>query len=167
MERRRAPARLARFAVIGAGATAIDLGTFLGLTQSPRAPLWLADLIALFLAATASYVINRRVTFAGDWHMRWVYEPAAFVAMALAAGAVDLLAVVVLARVIGAEVIAALAGVKVVGMAAGAVIRSGGYRHRLLRTVREQQAPVGGRPPPPGQLRLSVVVPTYREEARI
>ena len=165
-----APARLARwarFAAVGAGATAIDIGAFLALTRSPRAPLWLADVIALFLAATASYVLNRRITFAGDWHMRWVYEPAAFVAMALAAGAVDLVAVVVLAGVVVGGGVGALAGVKAAGMAAGALVRSTGYRRRLLRTVREHQMPIAGRPPPPGQVRFSVVVPTYHEAARI
>jgi len=122
---------------------------------------------ALFLAATASYVLNRRITFAGDWHMRWVYEPAAFVAMALAAGAVDLVAVVVLAGVVVGGGVGALAGVKAAGMAAGALVRSTGYRRRLLRTVREHQMPIAGRPPPPGEVRFSVVVPTYHEAARI
>jgi glycosyltransferase involved in cell wall biosynthesis/putative flippase GtrA len=167
MRSRWAPARLARFAVVGAGATAIDLGTFLALTQSPRAPLWVADLIALVLAASASYVLNRRITFAGDWHMRWVYEPAAFVAMALAAGAVDLGAVVVLAGVVGGGSTGALAGIKALGMAAAAVLRSTVYRRRLLRTVREHQMPIAGRRPPPGEFRFTVVVPTFRERERI
>ena len=160
-------ARWARFAVVGAGATAIDMGAFLALTRSPRAPLWLADVIALFLAAAASYIVNRRVTFAGDWHMRWVYEPAAFVAMALAAGAVDLAVVLVLAGLVGGGGVATLTWVKAAGMAGGALVRSTGYRRRLLRTVREHQMPSAGRPPPPGQLRFSVVVPTYHEAARI
>jgi putative flippase GtrA len=148
-----------RFALVGLLATAIDLGLVVLLTEAD-VDRWLADLIALGVAAPASYVLHRRVTLRGDRLDRWIRQPPVFATVAVLAGLVDLL---VFTLVTSPAVFPA----KLLAIGAAAVIRTVGHRLVLFRAVRRDQDQPSGRPPAEGDHRLSVVVPAFHEETRI
>ncbi len=152
--------RLRTFVLVGLLTTAIDIGLFLGLHRS--LPLALADLVAVTSAAAFSYLVNRFTTFRNDPSARWVRHPATFALMASAAGAVDLVVLVFLGWA-GAAHWAA----KVVAVAMAAGVRWLTYRWVLFTEVRQALSVRVEQPPAPGAVRLSVVVPAYREGRRI
>ena len=160
--------RLRRFAAVGTVVTALDLALFVTLVRGAGVPPAAADAAAVLAAAAASYVLNRAVTFGGDPHVRWVQEPGTYATLALAAGAIDV-AVVAAFDAAGAldGSIAALVAAKLLSVGVAAALRLVGYRRRLFRTIRAAQAPKAGLSPPPGDVRLSVVVPAYKEAGRI
>ena len=80
---------LRRFAAVGLLVTALDIGVLLLLARGLDLPVVLADVIALSVAATTSFVLQRLLTFADDPYARWVHLPLAFVATAVVAGLVD------------------------------------------------------------------------------
>ncbi len=152
--------RLRLFAAVGLAATIIDLGAFILLES------WLsiavADVIALGFAALVSYSLNRRLTFRGRPRARWVRHPGTFAMVAVTAGVVDLMLLVVLDRV-GASLIFA----KMFAIGAAAIVRWSSYRWVLFTEVRREMAERHERPPAPGSVRLSVVVPAFNERAQI
>jgi putative flippase GtrA len=147
--------RLRLFVLVGALATAVDVGTVLVLRS---AGLVAADLSALTLAATLAYLLNRHLTFRGERTARWVRRPSVFAATAAAAGVVDLL-VLLAATELGVLLLPA----KLVAVAAAAVLRWIAYRRILFSEVRRELGERLVRPPAPGELRLSVVVPAFNE----
>jgi len=157
--------RLRLFAVVGAIATAVDLGLFLGLlnrvTDPAPAELIAANAIALTAAAIVAYVLNRRLTFRGDPGARWVSQPGLFTLTALAAGAVDTMVVLL------TTTLAPLGVAKVAGIGFGAAVRWWVYRWILFTQVRRDLAERVPRPPPPGTYRLSLVLPAYNEGQRV
>ena len=158
---RRVRSRLGRFAVVGLAATALDVGLLLALRHAGMA-LVPADILAVGVAAAAAYLANRYVSFESDPFVRWVHQPSAFLVVAVLAGAVDV-AVLYLTHGLGAPLLVA----KLLAVAAAAVVRLVAYRWVLLRGVRRRQENRADRPPAPGELRLSVVVPAYAEAGRI
>ncbi len=148
-----------RFAIVGAVATAVDIGLAVGLVEwgLPRAP---ADVFALAAAAVISLSLHGRVTLRGDTLDRWIRQPPVFAAVALVAGTVDLAIFVSLG---GVSPLAA----KIPALVAAATLRAAAHRLVLFRAVRREQDMAVSRPPSPGRVRLSVVVPAFHEEARI
>ena len=148
-----------RFAAVGAVATALDVGLAVGLSElGVVRPL--ADTFALATAAVVSLMLHGRVTLRGDNLDRWIRQPPVFAAVAIVAGSVDLVIFVSLGS------IAPLAA-KIPALAAAATIRAAAHRLVLFRAVRREQDRPAQRPEPAGRVRLSVVVPAYREEERI
>ncbi len=152
--------RLRVFALVGLIATALDLGVFSALVDRG---LIAADIVALAIAAVASYVGNRLFTFRGSPNARWVRNPGLFGATALLAGSVDLVLVVLLVE--GGFLGPMPAKVLAIGVAA--FVRWGAYRWILFEEVRTELSARRQRPPSSGDLRLSVVVPAYNEAAAI
>lgn len=152
--------RLRRFVVVGLVATVIDIGVLWVLADAGVA-VWLADLCALAVASSASYVLHRTVTLHRSPFARWIHHPAAFGAPVVVAGAVDLLVLVSLDGPLG------LVPAKLVAVAVAASVRLIAHRSFLFRAVREEQGVPARRPPVTGEPRLSVVVPAYREADRI
>lgn len=148
--------RLRVFALVGLVATALDLGVFRALVDRG---LIAADVIAMSVAAVASYFGNRFFTFGGRPNARWVRNPGLFGATALIAGSVDLVFVVLMVE--GGFLGAFTAKVLAVGLAA--MVRWGAYRWILFEVVRTELAERRPRPPSTGDLRLSIVVPAYNE----
>jgi dolichyl-phosphate beta-glucosyltransferase len=159
--------RLRRFAAVGLVVTVLDFAVVLGLRLGPGLPVIVADVISVSLAALASYVLHRTVTFADDPQLRWVRDPATFAWITLMAGVVDVSVIRVAVAVVGSHSAADLAAAKAVALAAAGVFRFGAYRDRLFQQVREDQARRPDREPPPGEVRVSVVVPAYGEADRI
>lgn len=152
--------RLRLFAAVGLAATIIDFGT-LALLES-RLSLAIADLIALLLAAIVSYLLNRRLTFRGRPRARWVRNPGTFALVAVTAGVVDLVLLMLLDAA-GLELLVA----KVLAIGAAAIVRWSAYRWVLFTEVRREMAERHDRAPAEGTVRLSVVVPAYNEGQQI
>ena len=152
--------RLRLFALVGLVATALDVGIFLLL--EPRVAPPVADTAALTVAAIVSYGLNRRLTFRGRPRARWVRHPGTFALVAAAAASVDLFVLAVAYR-LGMGVLAA----KLVAVLSAAVVRWTAYRWVLFTEVRREMAARRPRPPAPGAVRLSVVVPAFNEGDQI
>lgn len=147
--------------------TLTDVAVLVGLRLGAELPLVVADSAAVALASAVSYVVHRTATFRSDPYRRWVRMPMAFVVVAVVAGAVD---VVVLRAVFAATGFDSLGGIvaaKAVALAAAGVVRAVGYRSVLHEVLARARTHPRGAPLAPGSLRLSVVVPAYREPDRI
>ncbi len=149
--------RLRYFFVVAAVATLIDLGIYLALSGSVR--WWAADVAALAVAALVGVSAHRKFTLRNDPNLRWIHRPAAFVSSTVAAGLVDL---TVLYFAVDRGWMAKLIAI---GTAAG--VRAVSNRWFLFSVVRSEQGAPARRLQPDGQLRLSVVMPAYREVDRI
>ncbi len=148
-----------RFALAGVGATVVDVGVAVGLVSAGLGRLP-AGAAALVIAAIVSRILHARYTLRGDQLDRWIRQPPVFATVAVIAGVVDL------AVFLGLSSLAAFPA-KCVAVAISAVIRGLSHRLVLFRVVRREQSSPMRRPVPEGEMRVSVVVPAYREEARI
>ena len=148
-----------RFALAGVGATVVDVGVAVGLVSAGLGRLP-AGAAALLIAAIVSRILHARYTLRGDQLDRWIRQPPVFATVAVIAGVVDL------AVFLGLSSLAAFPA-KCVAVAISAVIRGLSHRLVLFRVVRREQSSPMRRPVPDGEMRVSVVVPAYREEARI
>jgi putative flippase GtrA len=148
-----------RFALVGLTSTVVDYGLAVGLSEVGF-PRVVADLVALVIASVASLTLHSRVTLRGDQLDRWIRQPPVFFTVALVAGAVDMAVFVGLGSLRPAVA-------KFVALALAALIRAFAHRLVLFRAVRREQDQPAPRPDPPGSVRLSVVVPAFREASRI
>ena len=148
-----------RFALAGIGATVVDVGVAVGLVSAGLGRLP-AGGAALVIAAIVSRILHARYTLHGDQLDRWIRQPPVFATVAIIAGVVDL------AVFLGLSSLAAFPA-KCVAVAISAVIRGLSHRLVLFRVVRREQSTPMRRPVPDGEVRVSVVVPAYREETRI
>ena len=148
-----------RFALAGVGATVVDVGVAVGLVSAGLGRLP-AGAAALVIAAIVSRILHARYTLRGDQLDRWIRQAPVFATVAVIAGVVDL------AVFLGLSSFAAFPA-KCIAVAISAVIRGLSHRLVLFRVVRREQSSPMRRPVPDGEMRVSVVVPAYREEARI
>ena len=155
--------RLRRFATGTLVATAVDGALLVALVRSGRLPVAVADVVAVAGASATSYGVHRAGTFADDPHVRWVHQPGAFVAAAVASGAVDVAVLGTLDPRSGPD----LVGAKALALAAAGTVRLTAYRYVLWTRTRSALGARVPRPVPPGDLRLTVVVPAFGEEGRI
>lgn len=158
---------LGRVLLLGALSTVLDAGAFVALRQGLGWGAVPADLAALVLAAAVSYGLHRATATPDDPYARWVDRPAAFVRISAVAGAVDLTVLVGLVALFDPDGAVMDLVVKLPALVVAGVVRSAGERRLLFRMVRDTQVNRVARPEPPGDLRLSVVVPAYREAERI
>lgn len=156
-----------RFAAVGLLVTAVDVGLLLLLARVLGVPVIISDVVALLVAATISLVLHRTLAFAGDPFVRWMHLPLAFVVPALVAGVVDVAVLQILVSGSTLDDGVGLVWVKLPAVALAAVVRQSAYRALLFTGVRRDLDERVPRPPAPGDVRLSVVVPTYGEEGRI
>ena len=158
--------RLRRFGSVGLAVTLVDVGLLLALRLGTGMPVVAADAVSISVAAWASYLLNRSITFGDDPHLRWVKEPATFAWVTVTAGLVDILVLrigVAVASAFDVGRVTAVLVPKAIALAVAAGVRVTAYRRVLFLRVRTEQ---GRRPdprPPPGSVRLTVVVPAYRE----
>ncbi|MGH9288831.1 MAG: glycosyltransferase [Acidimicrobiales bacterium] len=159
--------RIRRFAVVALVPTAVDVGLLVLFRQALGWILVVADLLAIAAASILSYVLHRVVTFRSDPYVRWVEVPAAFVGVASLAALVDVMVLRALYAGTGFSSTAALIEAKVVALVVAGAVRLVGYRWVLVGELTSARRVRWERPEPPGDLRLSVVVPAYREADRI
>lgn len=150
--------RLRFFVAVALVATGIDLFTYLFL-RDIGFRWWAADITALVLAALFGISAHRKFTLRNDPNLRWIHRPVAFTSSIVIAGCVDLL---VLFTASDRGWLA-----KIVAIAAAALVRAVSNRWFLFSVVRSEQGTPAGRPVPADPLRLSVVVPAYKEAPRI
>ena len=79
------------------------------------------------------------------------------------AGLADLAVLQILVVAVGDPSLPTLFALKLVALSVAALVRVVGHRRILLRTVRADQAEPVARPPAPGDRRLTVVLPSYRQ----
>jgi putative flippase GtrA len=155
--------RLRRFATGTLVATAVDGALLVALVRGGRLPVAVADVLAVAGASATSYGVHRAGTFADDPHVRWVHQPGAFVAAAVASGAVDVAVLGTLDPRSGPD----LVGAKALALAAAGTVRLTAYRYVLWTRTRSALGVRVPRRVPPGDLRLTVVVPAFGEAGRI
>lgn len=157
--------QLRRLARVSAAATALDVGTLLAVGGRQGLDVVPADTVAVAVASASSFTLHRRVTFGDDPYVRWAHRPGVFAVTALAAGAVDVGITSLLAGTRPAT--SRLLTAKSAGLAAAATLRLVAYRAALLPDIRRSLTARASAGPPPGDVRLSVVVPAYEEVGRI
>ena len=159
--------RFRRLAIVGLVPSTIDIVLLLVLRQHFGWVLVLADLVAVGVASTVSYVVHRAVTFRSDPYVRWVQVPVAFVGVAVLAAVVDVVVLRLLYVGTGFTATSAVLEAKLVSFGAATVVRLTCYRGLLLVGMTRARSNRADRPPAPGQLRFTVVVPAYDEADRI
>jgi dolichyl-phosphate beta-glucosyltransferase len=159
--------RLRRLALVALLPTIVDVGLLVVLRQGAGWILVLADLTAIAVASVLSYVLHRLVTFRSDPFVRWVRLPAAFVAVAAVAALVDVVVLRALYAAHGFSATGPLVAAKLVALLAAATVRLVLYRAVLLSVVRRSLHERVPRPPAPGLVRATVIVPALNEAAGI
>lgn len=159
--------RLRRLALVALVPTAVDVGLFVVLRREAGWVLVVADATAIAVASALSYLLHRAVTFRSDPYVRWVRMPGAFVAVAAAAGGVDVVVLRSLYAARSTGTVAGLAVLKLIAVSVAATLRLALYRAVLLSVVRRAASERADRPPAPGQLRASVVLPAFNEASVI
>ena len=144
-------------------ATGVDVGGLLAVRAVTGWPVVVADAIALLVAAPISYLLHRRADRGADPFVRWARDPRRFGQVALVAGLADLAVLQILVVAVGDPSLPTLFALKLVALSVAALVRVVGHRRILLRTVRADQAEPVGRPPAPGDRRITVVLPSYRQ----
>lgn len=158
---------LRRFVLIGTVATGVDVGLLLALREAAGWPVPLADAVAVAAATAVSWVLHGWLTFPEDPSRRWYRSIGRYLGTAALALVVDVAVITVLAAALDPGWWGALVVVKVPALVAAFLVRVANYRRAMFEEVRDDQARPVPRPPSPGALRLTVVVPAYREEDRI
>jgi putative flippase GtrA len=159
--------RIRRFTAVALVPTLVDVGLLVLFREVFGWILVVADLAAIAVASALSYVLHRVVTFRSDPYVRWVEVPAAFVGVAALAAIVDVAVLRALFAGTGFSSTAALVEAKVVALVVAGAVRLVGYRWVLVAELTSARRVRWARPGPPGDLRLSVVVPAYGEADRI
>ncbi|MCU1457337.1 MAG: glycosyl transferase, group 2 family [Actinomycetia bacterium] len=168
---------LRRAGVIPAVITGVDVGALAALRRrsrqlgdrrsEPELPLYAADALAVASAAVVEHVLARDVADAGDPHVEHVRHPGVALGMAGAAIVADVAATTLTDAALRAVGRRNLAVAKTAGLVAGTAARFAAQRTLMGRRLRSDSTALRERRPPPGELRLSVVVPAYREQGRI
>jgi len=144
-------------------ATAVDVGGLLALRVGAGWPVVLADAVALAVAAPVSYALHRATDRGIDPFVRWVRDPRRFAGVAAVAAVADLAVLQVLVLAVDDPDGPAVLAAKVAALSVAALVRVVGHRRIFGRAVRAEQEAPGDRPPPPGDRRLSVVLPAFRQ----
>lgn len=146
--------------------TAVDIGLLVVLRQGVGLALVVADLLAIAVASVVSYSLHRVTTYRSNPFYRWVRHPGAFALIATGAALVDALVLWLTSAAADYETAGALVVAKLIALSIAVPVRAVGYRFVLSEEVAEHQR-FSTQPPSSGTLRLSVVVPAYREADRI
>lgn len=155
---------LRRFVAVGVVATVLDVGAAVVLVAVAGWHSALGDAVAILVATAVSASGHLRFTFADDPARRWFADAPRYLATAFLALAVDVGVFLALtARREGLAVLWLVAA-KLVSLTAAFSIRSVLFRRTMFSAVRADQGSPLSRPPAPGALRLSLVIPAFREE---
>lgn len=153
---------LRRAGVIPALTLALDASA-LGVLRR-RLPLPAADAVASLTGSAVEFVLAESVAAGGDPHIRHTRYPRVAGAMALAGVSADVATLVVMERITrGRHPVLA----KVTALGAAWTARFAVQRALLSHELRQRGRLAFPKPPASGEVRLSVVVPTFCEEDRI
>jgi putative flippase GtrA len=158
---------LRRFVLVGVVATTVDVGLLLLLRQRAGWPMPLADAAAVAVATIVSWLLHGWVTFPGDPRTRWYRRVGTYAVAATLALAADVAVVTVLDLALDPRRSVGVVVIKVPALLVALLVRVVNYRRVMFEAVRDDQREPLSRPPAPGDVRLTVVVPAYREGDRI
>lgn len=146
--------------------TAIDVGGLVFGRQTLGLPLVVADLGAIAVASVVSYGLHRVATYRSNPYFRWVRYPASFAVLACIAAVVDASVLRLTFTAAGYTSTTGLIAAKFVSLTVAVIVRAIGYRYVLSQSVSDAQRHVSPELMG-GDVRFSVVIPTYREPERI
>jgi len=158
---------LRRFVAVGSVATALDVVVCVALVAGADWSVIVADVVAILVATAVSAGGHFRYTFSGEPSRRWFSNIPRYVATALLALVVDVAVFTVLTRDRATWSVAWIVAAKLASLSVAFLVRSVLFRRTMFSAVRADQGTPQRRPPPPGDLRLSLVIPAYREEGTI
>lgn len=158
---------LRRFTLVGTTATLVDVVALILLFELAHWPAWLADAAAVALATAVSWCLHGLVTFPDDPTRAWFRQLGTYLRTAGLALLVDVAVVALLYQALHPGWWGALLVIKAPALFAAFLTRMLNYRLAMFETVREKQAEPTDRAIAPGSVRLSVVVPAFREADRI
>ena len=158
---------LRRFVAVGSVATVLDVVVLVVLAQIAGWPPVVADIVAVVAATAFSVVGHRLITFNNDPGRRWFSNPQRYLTTAVAALFVDVGAFVALTRAPRSIATVWLLLAKLVSLLLAFLLRSFAFRRAMFTAVRADQGAPRQRPPAPGEVRLSLVIPAYFEEEGI
>lgn len=158
---------LRRIALVGTTATVIDIALFVVLVEWAGWPVWWADAAAVAAATAVSWVLHALVTFPDDPTRRWFERLGPYLSTAALALVVDVAVVSFMDWLLNPGWWLPVLMIKLPGLAAAFAARMITYRDTMFVSVRDVQGEPARRPVAPGDRRLSVVVPAYREADRI
>ncbi|MFN8050816.1 MAG: glycosyltransferase [Acidimicrobiales bacterium] len=152
-----------RFASVGAVVTLVDIGLLLlGVWRTDWWPP-AVDAGAIVVASGLSYLLHRAITYSAEPARRWYRDLRHYVLAGFLALVVD----VAVFTVLTTDADRTVGGVfwpKILAIFTAFLVRLASYRQTMFRHVRADQGRRGQRPPAPGEVRLSLVVPAYFEE---
>lgn len=152
-----------RFAAVGAVVTLIDLGLVLAGAAWTTWSLGWIDAGAIAVATVVSYGLHRAISYAAEPARRWYRDLRHYVLSAFVALVADVAVFTILVQ--GSDhSVKSVVLPKLMGLAAGFLVRLTSYRQTMFRQVRADQERPRDRPAPPGDVRLTLVVPAYFEE---
>ena len=158
---------LRRFVLVGVVATLVDLGLLLSLRYSAGWPVPAADAVAVAAATLVSWLLQSSLTFPGDPALRWYRRVGAYVAAAAMALVADVAVLTALFLWLRPGWWGALLVIKAPAVLVAFMVRLANYRRAMFDAVRADQSAPAGRPAPDGDVRLTVVIPAFRETDRI
>jgi dolichyl-phosphate beta-glucosyltransferase len=158
---------LRRFTLVGTTVTVIDVALLVLLREVAGWPVWAADALAVLAATLLSWCLHELVTFPDDPTRRWYQRPGPYVRTASLALVVDVAVITALDALLAPGWWGPLLVIKAVSLFVAFLVRMANYRHAMFESVRGHQSEPADRPSPPGDVRLSVVVPAFREGDRI
>lgn len=157
---------LRRITLVGTTATVVDVVLLVLLAEAGWA-IWWADAVAVAVATAVSWCLHALVTFPDDPTRRWFSHLGAYLATASAALVVDVAVISLLDWWLRPGWWLGFLLIKLPALLAAFAVRMVTYRDTMFATVRDVQAEPALRPSAPGTVRLSVIVPAYREADRI
>lgn len=158
---------LRRFATVGAAVTVLDVGAVVLLARIWSAPLVVIDAVAVVSATLVSYWLHRAISYAAEPARRWYRDLRHYLAGAALAGGVDVAFFAAMTASSNSRGFGALIGPKALALLGAFVVRVAFYRDTMFRSIRSDQAMPASRPLPESDVRLSLVIPAFGEEAGI
>ena len=158
---------LRRLFAVGLIATALDVALLLVFAQALGWAPPVADAAGIAIATVVSYMGHRALTFAADPSRRWYQNHGVYVLASGAALATDVAVLTLVTWGSSSVSTPELLIAKALSLTAAFLVRAWFYRRTMFATVRSDQGTPIDRPPAPGDVRLSVVIPAFREEEEI
>lgn len=158
---------LRRFTIVGTITTVLDVALFLVLVQLGALAPWAADALAVTGATVISWTLHTLVTFPADPSQRWYRSAGPYVATALTALLLSVVTVALASAAFSEVNWMGLLVMKLAALVVAFLYRVGRYRNSMFMAIRSGQSHPVRRPPAPGSVRLSVVLPAFNEADRI
>ncbi|HNI36272.1 MAG TPA: glycosyltransferase, partial [Microthrixaceae bacterium] len=135
----------------------------LALTASTEWSLPLIDALAILVATFVSYWLHRAISYAAEPARRWYRDLRHYVLSAFVALLTDV--AVFAALIQGSDhSVRSVIVPKLLALTGGFLVRVASFRKRMFTSIRADQEQPRDRPPAPGDVRLTLVVPAYFEE---